>query len=205
VFFSVTKENKVSLVQIEGLIDEQLQSKENLFVKRKKEIVMKHTLLVKVALYAVIMLTSTGANALGKDFKKLAKIEGVEHVHIGKFLINLAAKNGENINLGENIIVGDKSGNILKKIDTIDVYTSEEKNTIKQLSQQVRSILDGNGWEPLINMTDEDGEKVKIYQNQHGKHSTVIIFAEEDSEASLVVIDGKLDMAKLMEQMSKED
>ena len=166
---------------------------------------MKHTLLVKVALCAAIMLTSTGANALGKDFKKLAKIEGVEHVHIGKFLINLAAKNGENITLGENIIVGDKSGNILKKIDTIDVYTSEEKNTIEQLSQQVRSILDGNGWEPLINMTDGDGEKVKIYQNQHGKHSTVIIFAEEDGEASLVVIDGKLDMAKLMEQMSKEN
>lgn len=166
---------------------------------------MKHTLLVKVALCAAIMLTSIGANALGKDFKKLAKIEGVEHVHIGKFLLNLAAKNGESVNFGDNIVIGDKSGNILKKIDTIDVYTSEEKETADQLSQHVRNILDGNGWEPLINMTDEDGEKVKIYQNQHGKHTTVIIFAEEDGEASLVVIDGKLDMAQLMEQMSKEN
>ena len=166
---------------------------------------MKHTLLVKVALCAAIMLTPTGANASNKDIKKLAKIEGVEHVHIGKFLLNLAAKNGESVNFGDNIVIGDKSGNILKKIDTIDVYTSEEKNTIEQLSQHVRSILDSNGWEPLINMTDGDGERVKIYQNQHGKHSTVIIFAEEDGEASLVVIDGKLDMAQLMEQMSKED
>ena len=98
-----------------------------------------------------------------------------------------------------------KSGDILKKIDTIDVYTSEEKKTIEQLSQHVRSILDRKGWEPLINATDEDGEKVKIYQNQKGKHTTVIFFAEEDGEASLVVIDGKLDMAQLMEQMSKED
>ena len=166
---------------------------------------MKHTLLIKAVLCAAILLTSTGANASNKDFKKLAKINGVEHVHIGKFLINLAAKNGENINLGENIIVGDKSGNILKKIDTIDVYTSEEKKTIEQLSQHVRSILDGNGWEPLINATDEDGEKVKIYQNQKGKYTTVIIFTEEDGEASLIVIDGKLDMAQMMEQMSKED
>lgn len=166
---------------------------------------MKHTLLVKVALCAAIMLTSIGANALGKDFKKLAKIEGVEHVHIGKFLLNLAAKNGESVNFGDNIVIGDKSGNILKKIDTIDVYTSEEKETADQMSQHVRNILDGKGWEPLINMTDEDGEKVKIYQNQHGKHTTVIIFAEEDGEASLVVIDGKLDMAQLMEQMSKEN
>jgi len=166
---------------------------------------MKHTLLIKVALCAAIMLTSTGANASNKDFKKLAKIEGVEHVHVGKFLLNLAAKNGESVSFGENISIGDKSGNILKKINTIDVYTSEKKNTIEQLSQHVRNILDGNDWEPLINMTDEDGEKVKIYQKQQGKHTTVIIFAEEDGEASLMVIDGKLDMAQLMEQMNKEN
>ena len=166
---------------------------------------MKHTLLIKVALCAAILLTSTGANAANKDFKKLAKIDGVEHVHIGKFLLNLAAKDGGRVDFGENMSFVGKSGDILKKIDTIDVYTSEEKKTIEQLSQHVRSILDGNGWKPLINATDEDGEKVKIYQNQHGKHTTVIIFAEEDGEASLVVIDGKLDMAQMMEQMSKEN
>ena len=41
---------------------------------------------------------------------------------------------------------------------------------------------------------------MKIYQNQHGKQTTVAIFAEEENEASLVVIDGELDMAKLIEQ-----
>lgn len=166
---------------------------------------MKHTLLIKVALCTAIMLISTSANALDKNFKKLAKIEGVEHIHIGKFLLSLAAKNGESVNIGDGITFTSKSGNILKKINSIDVFTSEEKKTAEQLSQQVWSILNGNGWEPLINMTDADGEKVKIYQNQHGKHTTVIIFEEEESEASLVVIDGKLDMAQLMEQMSKEN
>ena len=166
---------------------------------------MKHTLLIKVALCAAIMFISTGANALGKDFKKLAKIEGVEHVHIGKFLLSLAAKNGESVNIGNDITFTGKSGNMLKKIDTVDVYTCEEKNSAEQLSQQVRSILDGEGWEPLIDATDGEGYKSKIYQNQHGKHTTVIIFAEEDGEASLVVIDGKLDMAQLMEQMNKDN
>ena len=166
---------------------------------------MKHTLLIKVALCAAIMFISTGANALGKDFKKLAKIEGVEHVHVGKFLLNLAAKNGGNVDFGEGIKFSAKSGDILKDIDTIDVYTSEEKNSAEQLSQQVRSILDGEGWEPLIDATDGEGYKSKIYQNQQGKHTTVIIFAEEDGEASLVVIDGKLDMAQLMEQINQEN
>ena len=166
---------------------------------------MKHTLLIKVAICAAIMLTPIGANASSKDFKKLAKIDGVEHVHIGKYLLKLAAKNGGSVDFGENMTFVAKSGDILKKIDTIDVYTSEEKKTIEQLSQHVRSILDGNDWEPLITATGEDREKVKIYQHKKGKHTTVIFFAEEDGEASLVVIDGKLDMAQLMEQMSKEN
>ena len=147
---------------------------------------MKHTLLIKVALCAAIMLTSAGANASNKYFKKLAKIDGVEHIHIGKFLLNLAAKNGGRVDFGENISFVGKSGDILKKIDTIDIYNSEEKKTIEQLSQHVRSILDGNDWEPLITATGEDGEKVKIYQHKKGKHTTVIFFAEEDGEASLV-------------------
>jgi len=166
---------------------------------------MKHVLFIKLALFVAIMLTPLSANGSGKDFKKLAKIEGVEHVHVGKFLINLAAKNGENITFGENIVIGDKSGNILKKIDTVDIFSSEEKNAAAILGKLVQGILDGNGWEPLVNATDEDGEKVKIYQNQRGKHTTVVIFAEEEDEATLVVIDGKLDMAQLMEQMNKED
>lgn len=162
---------------------------------------MNHTLLIKVVICAAIMLTSADAKALGNEFKKLANIEGVEHVHVGKFLLNLAVKNGENINFGENISIGDKSCNILKKINTVDVYTSEEKNSAKQLSLYVQSILDDNEWEPLINMTDEDGEKVKIYQSQKGKRATVIIFAEEENEASLVVIDGKINMAQMMKQL----
>ena len=154
---------------------------------------MKHTLLIKVALCATIMFTSTGANALDKNFKKLTKIEGVEHVHIGKFLLSLAAKNGESVNIGEDITFTGKSGDMLKK------------KTIEQLSQQVRNILDGNGWEPLIDAKDEEGYKSKIYQKQQGKHTTIVIFAEEDSEASLVVIDGKIDMAQVMNQMNQED
>ena len=68
------------------------------------------------------------------------------------------------------------------------------------MSKRVKSILGGSGWEALIDVKDGEGEKVKIYQNQHGKQTTVAIFAEEENEASLVVIDGELDMAKLIEQ-----
>lgn len=161
---------------------------------------MMHTLL-KVALCAAIILTPIGANAQEKEFKKLKRIDGVEHVHIPKFLISLAAKNGESLNVGDNITLGDYwTGDLLKKIDAVDVFTSEEKESAAKLSIRVRSILSGKSWEQLVDVTDEDGEKVKICQAKQGKNTTFVIFAEEEKEASLVVIKGEIDLAKLMEQ-----
>jgi len=147
------------------------------------------------------MTAPTAAIAQGKAFKKLLKMDGVEHVHIPKFLIKLAAKNGEGLHVGDNTVIGgDGAGDILKDIKTVDVFNCENKEVAEKMSKRVKSILDGSGWEALIDVKDGEGEKVKIYQNQHGKQTTVAIFAEEENEASLVVIDGELDMAKLIEQ-----
>ena len=161
---------------------------------------MKHTLLIKVALCAAIMFISTGANALGKDFKKLAKIEGVEHVHIGKFLLNLAAKNGESVNIGEDITFTGKSGDMLKKLENISIYNCEEEDGVEAMSKQVASILNGRGWEPLVVGTDEDGEKMKISQFKKGKKSTIAIFHEEEGESALIVLEGKMDFKKMIEK-----
>ena len=67
---------------------------------------MKRTLLFRVALCAMLMMAPAAANAQGKAFKKLLKMDGVEHVHIPKFLIKLAAKNGEGLHVGDNTVIG---------------------------------------------------------------------------------------------------
>ena len=161
---------------------------------------MIRTLLFRVVLCATMMLAPAVANAQGKNFKKLLKIEGVEHIHIPKLLIKLAAQNGEGIRVGENNVIGEGSKDILKDIETVDVFNCEKKDAIEKMTKRVNSIFDDSGWDALIDVKDEDGEKVKIYQNQHGKQTTVAIFTEEKNEASLVIIDGELDMAKLREQ-----
>ena len=89
---------------------------------------MIRTLFIKVALCAAIILAPANASARDKNFKQLSKIEGVEHIHIPKFLINLAAKNGESVKIGENIKIGDNEGDMLKKIETVDVFTCEKKD-----------------------------------------------------------------------------
>jgi hypothetical protein len=139
-------------------------------------------------------------------FKPLAKIKGVEYVHIGKFLLNLAAKNNKGeLDLGEGASFNIKEGNFLKKIDNIRIYSTEDKDAVSQMSERVKNVLKSKGWEPLIEMTEEDGQKAKIYQAKKGKHCTIAIFAEGDDEASLVVITGKVDFAELIAREMDEE
>ena len=163
------------------------------------------TLLVKIVLCATILLTPMTAKAQGAEFKQLTKIDGVEYVDVNKSFLKLAAESGADIlSIGENFSISDKSGKILEKIDKFDVYTAEDKKSAEQLSNAVRNILNGKGWEPLIDVNDEDGEKVKIYQYKKGKRTTVAILSEEKNETGLVVITGKIDLEKLIEQANKD-
>ena len=131
-------------------------------------------------------------------FKQLAKIEGVEHVSINKSMLDMVAKSGGDLDFGENLSVGGMSGDILKKMESLSIYHCEAKEAAENLSTQVKRILGGRGWEPLVDANGDDGEKMKIYQLQKGKNSTLVIYTEEDDESALIVIDGKLDFAKLM-------
>lgn len=165
---------------------------------------MIRTLFIKVVLCAAIILAPANASARDKNFKQLSKIEGVEHIHIPKFLINLAAKNGESVKIGENIKIGDNEGDMLKKIETVDVFTCEKKDGAAKLSQRARDILNAEGWEPLVDVKDGEGQRVKIFQTKQGKSTTFVVFAEEEDETALVVIKGKIDIAKLLQQQMTE-
>lgn len=110
----------------------------------------------------------------------------------------MVAKSGGDLDFGENLSVGGMSGDILKKMESLSIYHCEAKEAAENLSTQVKRILGGRGWEPLVNANGDDGEKMKIYQLQKGKNSTLVIYTEEDDESALIVIDGKLDFAKLM-------
>ena len=132
------------------------------------------------------------------DFKQLKQIEGVEHVTINKTMLDMVAKSGGDLDFGENLSVGGMSGDILKKMESLSIYHCEAKEAAENLSTQVKRILGGRGWEPLVNANGDDGEKMKIYQSRKGKNSTLVIYTEEDDESALIVIEGKMDFAKLM-------
>ena len=159
----------------------------------------------KWAVCAVLVFVCAGANAQSTDFDKLEKIDGVEYQYIGKEMIALAAKQGEGLHVGDiDLKLGDGKGDeFLKKLDNVKVFTCEEKGSIKKFKKTALKLLKGQEWEPLLETKGDDGEIVKIYLSKNGEHSTNVIFSVEDDEAHLVVINGKFDFAKMMQQGMK--
>ena len=156
----------------------------------------------KLAVCAVFAFVCVGANAQSNAFDKLAKIKGVEYQHVDKNMINLAAKQGNGLHVGEavNLGGGDDGGKFLDQFDDVKVFTCEEGGNIKKFQKAALKLLKGKEWEPLIDTKGDDGEMVKIYLSKKGEQSTNVILTVEEDEATLVVINGTFDLAKMMQQ-----
>jgi len=154
----------------------------------------------KLAICAVLVFVSVNANAQCQDFDKLAKIKGVEYQHVDKNMINLAAKMGEGLHIGEaiNIGGGGDAGKILDQFNDVKVFICEEEGNIPKFKKTALKVLKGKQWEPLIDTKGDEGEIVKIYQAKKGEQVTSVILAIEDDEAQLVVLDGTFDITKMM-------
>ena len=170
---------------------------------------MKCTLLKRMAVCAAAVCLTFGAEAQTENFEKFANIKGVEYVHVDKSMIELAAQNGESIKHGDNIIIGDTSGEILRQVDDVKVFTCKQVKAAEKLKKGVLALSKDEKFQSLIDVNGEDGY-VKICQSHNGEKTLNVIFVEdaEDKETTLVLIDGSLDLAKLMElvkQQAEED
>ena len=155
----------------------------------------------RLAICAILVFACVNAYAQS-DFDKLAKIKGVEYTHISKDMIKLAAKEGEGLHVGDmelNLGIG-KGEDFLNQFDDVKVFTCEDGGNIKKFQKTALKLLKGKEWEPLIDTKGDDGEMVKIYLSKKGEQSTNVILAVEEDEATLVVISGAFDFAKMMQQ-----
>ena len=159
----------------------------------------------KLAVCAVLAFLCVGANAQSNTFDELAKIKGVEYQHVDKNMINLAAKQGNGLHVGEvvNLGGGDDGGKFLDQFDDVKVFTCEKEGNIKKFQKAALKLLKGKEWEPLVDTKGDDGEMVKIYLSKKGEQSTNVVLAVEEDEATLVVISGTFDFAKMLQQGMK--
>ena len=160
------------------------------------------TLFVKMALCAAVIFAPTTAKAQGTEFEKLAKIKGVEYVHMDKNAINSAIETGSGLNLGNVVNIDDGFADMF---DDLKVFSCEEKSVIKKFEKEATKFLKDTKWQSLIDTTDDDGEKVRILQAKNGEKTTTVIFTVEENEAALVIVDGKFNIAEMMDKYSKTD
>ena len=158
----------------------------------------------RVAICAALVFVSVNAHAQS-DFEELAKIKGVEYVQVNKDMIKLAGMEGNGLQLGDMEFKPEESkgSDFYNQFDNIKVFTCEEKGSIKKFKKTALNLLKGKEWEQLIDTKGDDGEIVKIYLSKNGEHSTNVILTVEDEEASLVVINGTFDFAKMMQEGMK--
>ena len=160
------------------------------------------TLFVKVALCAAVIFAPTTAKAQGTEFEKLAKIKGVEYVHMDKNAINSTVEAGSGLNLGNVVNIDD---GFTDMFDDLKVFSCEEKSVIKKFEKEATKFLKDTKWQSLIDTTDDDGEKVRILQAKNGEKTTTVIFTVEENEAALVIVDGKFNVAEMMGKYSETD
>ena len=155
----------------------------------------------KLAVCAALVCVCAGAYAQNKVFDELAKIKGVEFQHVDKDMIKLAAKQGNGLQVGEVVNLGQGEGEeFLDQFNDVKVFSCDEEGDIKKFQKVALKLLKGKEWEPLIDTKGDDGEIVKIYLSKKGEQSTNVIMAVEENEATLVVISGTYDLTKMMQQ-----
>jgi hypothetical protein len=152
----------------------------------------------KLAVCAVLVFACVSAYAENKDFDKLSKIKEVEVMHIDKNMINLAAQSGAGLHIGDAINFDDEDGDMIKTINEIKIYHCEKKGAMEKFKKEATKILKAKKWQALIDQKGEEGEIVKIYQAKDGEQNSNVIFASEEDEAVVIVIDGAFDLTKAM-------
>ena len=90
-----------------------------------------------------------------------------------------------------------------KPVTAVFKFTNRDKTPLL-----IRDVDAGCGcltpkWtrDPLLK--GDDGEMVKIYLSKKGEQSTNVVLAVEEEEATLVVISGTFDFAKMLQQGMK--
>ena len=130
-----------------------------------------------------MVVGSLQANAQVKAFEKYADTKNVTYVYISKFMLRMVDASSAPSVPGEN------TESLMKKLNGIQIISSENKNAIARLKADAQSIVKQGKYE-LLMQVDDDGDKVRIYHHEGKQQSAVVMMVEEDDEYSVIVFSG---------------
>lgn len=150
----------------------------------------KITIIFVAMIMATLSMTSCGQmtylNGLKGD-------KNIETVYIGKAMMKMA---GAAVDVSTSSAVPKEA---VKSVDALEVASTENMNSIPKLKAMVDKIVKEQKMELLLE-TNEDDENTYIYgvMSEDGNvMNLMLIYAQEKTEADIVIIKGKIDTAKL--------
>lgn len=169
--------------------------------------ILKVNIIMKKYLFGLVLLFVMGQTVSAQDLNKfmadLAKMENVERQVINREMLNASLENAK---------AADKSGGMDKrtafmtKIDSIEVVALEDyKPEIKaKVYENINSFKDGNGYETLITVKDEE-DYVRIIAKRNGDIvSEVFIIAIDDEDIAIVKMAGNLSQSDLEDIVNEQ-
>lgn len=107
-----------------------------------------------------------------------------------------------------NIDTGDKIGNqLMKEVKSIEIYNCENAKLVESAAQAFDKVLQESKAEELVyNEDDSDVNKILLIPSADNPEAgTLIVYdLEKKSEVNIVVLNGKIDMAKLASMIGKQ-
>ncbi len=147
--------------------------------------------IIRFFLCTMVALCSLSANAQVKAFEKYADAKNVTYVYISKYMLGLAGKNAAPSIPGVDIKT------LSGKLTGIQIITCENAAIQKKLKGEVKSILDKDNYE-LLMQVNEDDSKVNIFHHINKSQSAVLMQVEDGQELTLLVFSGHFTLEDVM-------
>ena len=141
------------------------------------------TIAIRILLVVAMVVGSLQANAQVKAFEKYSDTKNVTYVYISKFMLRMVDASSA------PSVPGVNTESLMKKLNGIQIISSENKNAIARLKADAQSIVKQGKYE-LLMQVDDDGDKVRIYHHEGKQQSAVVMMVEEDDEYSVIVFSG---------------
>ena len=138
--------------------------------------------------------------AQSKQLEALSELKGVEYLHFDKAALTNLAENKGSIDVGDNTIIKDAKGEILNLLDEVYVIKADaSKRVAKKIKKAAQSFIKSNALQSLLDISDNDYPKVKIYQVKKDDIHTIAFMVEEEEETFFVVLKGALNIGGFLQ------
>lgn len=143
---------------------------------------------LSLILTAALALNASAGENFDKLYSKYASTDGITSISLTESLIQIASKFLKEEDL--------EAREVLKDIKSVKLLTSEGK-THSGLSGDARKLLDTDGYEELLRVSEKD-ELVRIMVKETGSIiDDVVVLVDSPDEFVFINITGKIDPEKV--------